>query len=217
MATARWLPRRVCRTSIGFPRPRASSTTRQSRGVTARSPHLPRRRPGDHHVPASRVGDGPFAHGRRRERDAAASRPALWRRAWSPGRHGGARDRAGVRWVRPMDDRRGTWCSWSGPRERANYALAGAAAVDITTASMAYPIYDFSDWDAVRGRAARAWSSSCVLPIGAEAGRLLRAARARVGLHRRALKSLSRRRSARRRSRVARYDPHRVGGRSRDR
>ena len=56
----------------------------------------------------------------------------------------------------------------------ANYALAGAAAIDITTASTAYPVYDFTDWDAdlAAELGARVEQFPRVLPIGAEAGRL---------------------------------------------
>jgi xylulokinase len=56
----------------------------------------------------------------------------------------------------------------------ANYALAGAAAIDMTTASTAYPVYDFRDWDAdlAAELGARVEQFPRVLPIGAEAGRL---------------------------------------------
>ena len=77
-----------------------------------------------------------------------------------------------VRWM--TDEAPGAHGLWPA-QAVANYALAGAAAVDITTASMAYPIYDFSDWDAVLAaeHGARVEQFPRVLPIGAEAGRLL--------------------------------------------
>ena len=57
----------------------------------------------------------------------------------------------------------------------ANFALAGEAAVDITTASTAYPVYNFAEWDAdlAAGLGARVEQFPRVLPIGAEAGRLI--------------------------------------------
>ncbi len=76
-----------------------------------------------------------------------------------------------VRWV--TDEAPGAHGLWPA-QAVANYALAGAAAVDITTASTAYPVYNFTDWDAdlAAELGARVEQFPRVLPIGAEAGRL---------------------------------------------
>ena len=76
-----------------------------------------------------------------------------------------------VRWM--TDEAPGAHGLWPA-QAVANYALAGAAAIDITTASTAYPVYDFTDWDAdlAAGLGARVEQFPRVLSIGAEAGRL---------------------------------------------
>jgi xylulokinase len=56
----------------------------------------------------------------------------------------------------------------------ANFALAGEAAVDTTTASTAYPVYDFTAWNAELASelGAQVDQFPRVLPTGTEAGRL---------------------------------------------
>ncbi|HEY3190409.1 MAG TPA: FGGY-family carbohydrate kinase [Solirubrobacteraceae bacterium] len=56
----------------------------------------------------------------------------------------------------------------------ANFALAGAAAVDTTTASTAYPVYNFAEWDAelASDLGARVDQFPRVVPTGTEVGRL---------------------------------------------
>ena len=76
-----------------------------------------------------------------------------------------------VRWM--TDEAPGAHGLWPA-QAVANFALAGEAAVDMTTASTAYPVYNFTEWDAelAAGLGARVEQFPRVLPIGAEAGRL---------------------------------------------
>jgi xylulokinase len=76
-----------------------------------------------------------------------------------------------VRWsTEHAPDAHGLWPA----QAVANFALAGEAAVDTTTASTAYPVYDFKAWDAdlASELGARVEQFPRVLPTGSEAGRL---------------------------------------------
>jgi xylulokinase len=76
-----------------------------------------------------------------------------------------------VRWsTEHAPDAHGLWPA----QAVANFALAGEAAVDTTTASTAYPVYNFTAWDAALASelGARVEQFPRVLPTGTEAGRL---------------------------------------------
>jgi xylulokinase len=76
-----------------------------------------------------------------------------------------------VRWsTEHAPDAHGLWPA----QAVANFALAGEAAVDTTTASTAYPVYDFKAWDVdlASELGARVDQFPRVLPTGSEAGRL---------------------------------------------
>ena len=186
--------------------PTGSSTTPRSRGATARSPRSTRSQLDDAAGRGERLRDGADPdRGRRRRRPADAG-PALRRRA----RAGRAEQR------QPGRDRRAGELPALGPAAStrtppafwpatamANHALGGEAVLDTTTASVAFPLFDWTQWDpevaaTARGRR-RAAAAARADRLGGRSRRRSRRSGARAGLHRRAHRPDRRRRRHRRR------------------